>query len=69
MLELSNFFHESEETNVERNEEGPEFLRNLFFTKKLEARNYTDGNREKKEFVLFVSHNAKAIDSVNNFDR
>ena len=69
MLELSNFFHETEETNVERNEKGPEFLRNLFFTKKLEARNYTDGNREKKEFVLFVSHNAKAIDSVNNFDR
>ena len=53
MLQLSNFFHESEETNVERNERGPEFLRNLFFTKKLEARNFTDGNREKKEFVFF----------------
>ena len=69
MLELSNFFHESEELNVERNEKGPEFLRNLFFTKKLEARNYTDGNQKKMNLFFFVSHNAKAIDSVNSFDR
>ena len=48
------FFMTLKKANVDWNEKGPEFLRNVLFEKKkTEARNYTDGNRQTKWICFF----------------